>query len=82
MATPHNSRHTPRLNISQFAQKSLGKASALPQFFVQPDEKSCYAIRTPEFCGVAIYKRPGTKAGSEPLFCVNEKSIRAAALRR
>ena len=38
----------------QFAQKSLGKASALPPFFVQPDEKSCYAIRTPELCGIAL----------------------------
>ena len=35
-----------------------GKISARRQpyldLFVQPDEKSCYAIRTPELCGIAL----------------------------
>ena len=35
-------------------KKSLGKASALPRFFVQPDEKSYFAIRTPKLCGIAL----------------------------
>ena len=53
-ATPHNLRRTACLNLVPSAcPKNLSKATALLQFFVQPDEKSYNAIRTPELCGVA-----------------------------
>ena len=44
---------TADVRLLKFLRPGLGKASALPRFFVQPDVKSCYAIRTPELCGIA-----------------------------
>ena len=57
-ATPHNSRCTACLNLIPSAcPKNLGKAARRQPYlnlFVQPDEKSYCAIRTPELCGIAL----------------------------
>ena len=37
----------------EFAQKISARRQPYLDLFVQPDEKSCCAIRTPELCGVA-----------------------------
>ena len=34
--------------------KILTAPQPLPRFFVQPDEKSYIAIRTPKLCGIAL----------------------------
>ena len=37
----------------QVAQKISARRQPYLDLFVQPDEKSCCAIRTPELCGIA-----------------------------
>ncbi len=54
-ATPHNSRRPACLFLfRQLAQKISARRQPYLNLFVQPDEKSYCAIRTPELCGIAL----------------------------
>ena len=50
--------------------KILTAPQPLPRFFVQPDVKSCYAIRTPELCGIAYIRLIGVAVMKKSTFLV------------
>ncbi|MBQ7541918.1 MAG: hypothetical protein IJT44_06460, partial [Clostridia bacterium] len=43
-----------RILFRHAAQKSLDLRQQAFELFVQPDEKPCFTIRTPELCGIAL----------------------------
>ena len=80
-ATPNNSRRPACLFLfRQLAQKILARRQPCLNLFVQPDEKSYCAIRTPELCGIALTEKVTSHSSFSNRFGSNMHFTLASAL--